>query len=69
MASSYELWFGKTVILRLTTGELRVPLGGIIVSESEGTVRFRVGGSWDIDVYKSLILNVEQDNGGQLHNQ
>ena len=63
MASSYALWFGKTVILRLTTGELRVPLGGIIVSESEGTVRFRVGGSWDIAVYKSLILTVEQDSG------
>ena len=63
MASSYALWFGKTVILRLTTGELRVPLRGIIVAESEGTVRFRVGGSWDIDVYKSLILTVEQDNG------
>ena len=57
------------MLSQVVAEELRVPLGGIIVSESEGTVRFRVGGSWDIDVYKSLILNVEQDNGGQLHNQ
>jgi hypothetical protein len=63
MVSSFAPWFGKTVILRLATGELRVPLRGIIVAESEGAVRFRIGGSWDIDVYKSVILTVEQDKG------
>jgi hypothetical protein len=63
MVSIYASWFGKPVILRLTTGELRVPLRGIIVAESDGTVRFRVGGGWDIDVYKSIILTVEQEKG------
>jgi hypothetical protein len=61
MVSSYAPWFGKIVILRVTTGELRVPLRGIIVGESQGAVRFRIEGNWDIDVYKSLILTVEQD--------
>jgi hypothetical protein len=63
MVSSFAPWFGKTVMLRLTTGELRVPLRGIIVAESEVAVRFRIGGSWDIDVYKSMILTVEQEKG------
>ena len=61
MVSSFAPWFGKTVILRLVNGELRVPLRGIIVAESGGAVRFRIGGSWDINVYKSEILTVEQD--------
>jgi hypothetical protein len=63
LASSYAPWFGKTVILRVTAGELRVPLRGIIVAESEAAVRFRIEGSWDIGVYKSSILTVEQDKG------
>ena len=59
MVSSFEQWLGKTVVLRLKTGEPRVPLRGTIVAESGGTVRFRIAGGWDIGVYKSLILDVE----------
>jgi len=32
-----------------------VPLRGVIVGESEGAVRFRVGEGWDIDIYKPMI--------------
>ena len=63
MVSSFEPWFGKTVVLRLITGETRVPLRGIIVAESGSAVRFRIEGGWDIGVYKSLILAVERDKG------
>ena len=63
MVSSFEQWYGKTVILRLITGETRVPLRGIIVAESGGAVRFRIGAGWDIDVYKSMILAVEREKG------
>ena len=63
MVSSFAPWFGKTVTLRLITGESRVPLHGIIVAESGGAIRFRIGEGWDIDVYKSMILTVEQDKG------
>jgi hypothetical protein len=59
MEGSFEPWYGKKVVLRLTTGETRVPLRGIIVGESWGTIRFRIGGGWNIDVYKSSILDVE----------
>jgi hypothetical protein len=68
MVSSFVPWFGKTVTLRLITGESRVPLRGIIVAESGGAIRFRIGEGWDIDIYKSIILTVELDKG-PLHDQ
>ena len=61
MVSSFEQWFGKTVVLQMITGETRVPLRGIIIAESGGAVRFRVTGGWEFDVYKSLILAVERE--------
>jgi hypothetical protein len=63
MVSSFEQWYGKTVVLHLITGETRVPLRGIIFAESGGAVRFRIGGGWDIDIYKSMILAVEREKG------
>jgi hypothetical protein len=63
IAGSFEPWFGKTVVLRLITGETRVPLCGIIVAESGGAIRLRIEGGWDIDVYKSLILAAERERG------
>jgi len=62
MPSAYTTWLGQAVILQVASGDLRVPLRGIIVGESEGAVRFRVGEGWDIDIYKPMILAVEQDS-------
>jgi len=50
----------------VATGDLRVPLRGVIVGESDGAVRFRIGKSWDIDIYKPMILAVEQDNWASI---
>jgi hypothetical protein len=61
MPSVYAPWVGQTVVLQVATGDLRVPLHGIIVGESEDAVRFRIGEGWDIDIYKLMILAVEQD--------
>jgi hypothetical protein len=44
MVGSFEQWFGNTVVLRLRTGETRVPLRGTIVAESGGAVRLRITG-------------------------
>ena len=35
---------------------------GVIVGESETAVRIRVGEGWDMDVFKHMILAVEQDH-------
>jgi len=41
-------------------------LRGVILGESDGTIRFRIGDTWDIDIYKPMILAVEQDNWASL---
>ena len=60
--SVYASWVGHAVVLQVATGDLRVPLRGTIVSESEEAIRIRVGDTWDIDIYKLMILAVEQDS-------
>lgn len=62
MARAYSVWFGQPVVLQVTAGELTVPLRGTIVGESDRTVRFRVGEGWDVDIYKAMILAVEEEN-------
>jgi hypothetical protein len=62
MPSAYAYWVGQAVILQVAAEELCVPLRGVIVGESESAVRFRVGEGWDIDIYKHMILAVEQDS-------
>jgi hypothetical protein len=62
MHSVYEAWLNQPVVLQVSAGELRVPLRGLIVGENEEAVRFRVGEGWDIDIFKNMILAVEEDN-------
>lgn len=66
MPSAYSSWVGQAVILQVAAGDLRVPLRGIIVGETDGAVRFRIGDTWDIDIYKPMILAVEQDNWASI---
>jgi hypothetical protein len=66
MTSAYTTWLGQQVILQVAAGELRVPLRGVIVGESDASIRFRVGDGWDIDVYKPMILAVEEDNWASI---
>lgn len=62
MPTVYASWIGQSVILQVAADDLRVPLRGVIVGESDTAVRFRVGEGWDIDIFKPMILAVEQDN-------
>ena len=62
MPSAYASWVGQAVVLQVATEDLRVPLRGVIIGESDGTVRFRIEEGMDIDIYKPMILAVEQDN-------
>jgi hypothetical protein len=69
MPTVYASWLGQPVILQVASDDLRVPLRGMIVGESDTTVRFRVGEGWDIDIFKPMILAVEQDTwAGSLVN-
>jgi hypothetical protein len=61
MRSAYASWIGQAVVLQVLASDLRVPLRGVVVGESEQALRFRVGDGWDIDIFKTMILAVEQD--------
>jgi hypothetical protein len=61
MEGAYATWVGQAVVLQLALGDIKVPLRGKLLKEAGDTVRMRVGDGWDIDIYKTMILAVEQD--------
>ncbi len=62
MSNAYAPWLNQAVILQVATGDLRVSLRGIIVGESSNAIRFRLDQSWDVDIFKNMILAIEEDN-------
>ena len=66
MPSVYASWVGQAVILRVAADDLCVPLCGVIVGESETTVRIQVEEGWEMDIFKLMILAVEQDNWASM---
>lgn len=58
----YGQWTAQPVVLQMKSGDLRVSLHGIILGETQQSVRFRVDDSWDIDIYKHMILAVEEES-------
>ena len=62
MEGGYAVWMGQPVILKVVAGNLRVPLRGRLVSETDEVVRLRIADSWDVDIFKSMVLGVEHDN-------
>lgn len=62
MEGGYEVWMGQTVILRVIAGNLRVPLRGRLLSETGDVVRLRIADSWDVDIFKTMVVGVEHDN-------
>lgn len=61
MEGAYATWIGRPVILQLALGDIKVPLRGKLLKEGGDTVRMRIGDGWDVDIYKTMILAVEQD--------
>ncbi len=66
MQSAYAVWIGQAVVLQVAAADLRVPLRGIIVGETDDAIQLRVEKTWDIDIYKSMILAVEQDRWARV---
>jgi hypothetical protein len=61
MDSAYQLWIGQPVVLQVALGDIKVPLRGKLLKDGGETVRMRIGDGWDVDIYKAMILAVEQD--------
>jgi hypothetical protein len=61
MERGYAVWMGQPVVLRVATGDLRVPLRGRMLSETNDAVRVRIADCWDVDIFKSMVVGIEHD--------
>lgn len=61
MESAFKSWIGQPVVLQVALGDIKVPLRGRLLKDGNDTVRMRIGDGWDVDIYKAMILAVEQD--------
>lgn len=62
MENAFQPWIGQAVVLQVALGEIRVPLRGKLLKDGGETLRMRIGDGWDVDIYKTMILAVEQDS-------
>src|ERR1700733_5913640 len=60
MDMAYASWTGLPVVLQEVSGDIKVSLRGKLLKDKGETVRIRIDGS-DIDIYKTMILAVEED--------
>lgn len=61
MINAFQPWVGRSVVLQVALGDIKVPLRGKLLKDGDETVRVRIGEGWDVDIYKVMILAVEQD--------
>jgi len=61
MHSVFATWIGHAVVLQVALGDIRVPLRGKLLKEGGDTLRMRIGDGWDVDIYKAMVLAVEED--------
>jgi hypothetical protein len=61
MESAFKVWVGQPVVLQVALGDIKVPLRGKLLKDGNDTVRMRIGEGWDVDIYKTMILAVEED--------
>jgi hypothetical protein len=61
MEAGFNAYLGHSVVLQVALGDIRVPLRGRLLKEGGETVRMRIGEGWDVDIYKAMIMAVEED--------
>ncbi len=57
MNNAFKTWIGHPVVLQVA-----LPLRGKLLKDGGETVRMRIGEGWDVDIYKAMILAVEEDS-------
>jgi hypothetical protein len=62
MDSAFKAWVGHPVVLQVALGDIKVPLRGKLLKVGDKTVRMRIGDGWDVDIYKAMIMAVEEDS-------
>jgi len=66
MNGVYAAWMGQPVVLQIATEGMRVPLRGVVTGESDEVLKFNLGDGLDIDIFKNMILAVEEDSWAAL---
>jgi hypothetical protein len=61
MKSAFKPWVGQAVVLQVALGDIKVPLRGTLLKDGIESVRMRIGDGWDVDIYKEMIMAVEED--------
>jgi hypothetical protein len=61
MKGAFKPWVGQSVILQVALGDIKVPLRGTLLRDGVESVRMRIGEGYDVDIYKEMIMAVEQD--------
>jgi hypothetical protein len=61
MESAFASWVGRPVVLRVALGDCRVGVRGTLLKDSTDTLKMRVAEGFDIDVYKEMVLAVEEE--------
>jgi hypothetical protein len=64
LSGSYLSWFGKPVVLRVAAREFHTVVTCTIVGESDAVLRVRVGGIWVVEIFKEMILSIEESQPG-----
>jgi hypothetical protein len=62
MDSAFKSWVGHPVVLQVAVGDIKVPLRGKLLKVGDKNVRMRIGEGWDVDIYKAMIMAVEEDS-------
>jgi hypothetical protein len=67
----FQHWLYRPVLLTIATPDSQVPVRGIpvrgvIAGETEESVHFQIGNSWEMEIEKSMILMVEEDLLGRI---
>jgi hypothetical protein len=59
LSGAYGNWVGRLVALRVAAGDLETLLHCTVIGESDATLRVRISGVWEVDIYKEMVLAVE----------
>ena len=61
MESAFALWVGRPVVLRVALGDCRVGVRGTLMKDGTEILKMRLAEGFDIDVYKEMVLAVEEE--------
>jgi hypothetical protein len=59
MNGAYAAWMGRPVRLKIRAEQMTTSLLCTIIGESNATLRIRISGEWDVDIFKEMVVAVD----------